>query len=70
MFIPMFFQLMRKEKDLPTFKRVVMPILGILCCVFMIYAAFAAYGMACVSYLIVYAVIMAIGNIFYKKKKA
>ena len=34
----------------------------------MIYAAFAAYGMACVSYLIVYAVIMIIGNFFYKKK--
>ena len=68
MFIPMFFNLMRKEKDLPFFKRVVMPVLGILCCGFMIYAAFAAYGRACVSYLIVYAVIMVIGNFFYKKK--
>ena len=68
MFIPMFVQLMRKEKDLPTFKRFVMPALGIACCLFMIYAAFAAYGKACISYLIVYVVIMAIGNLFYKKK--
>ncbi len=71
MFIPMFIQLMRKEKDLSTFKRVVMPVLGVLCCVFMIYAAFKAYGIVtCGCYLVIYVVIMVIGNFFYKKKAA
>ena len=38
-------------------------------CVFMVYAAFAAYGKTVLFYLIVFAVIMAIGNLFYTSKK-
>ena len=39
-------------------------------CLFMIYAAFAAYGVSTVfHYLIVFAVIMVIGNLLYGGKK-
>jgi len=41
---------------------------GLCGCVFMVYAAFAAYGKTVVFYLIVYVVIMIIGNLFYRKK--
>ena len=68
MYIPMFIMFIRKSKELNGFKRYVMPILGLCGCVFMVYAAFAAYGKTVLFYLIVFAVIMAIGNLFYRKK--
>ena len=68
MYIPMFIMFIRKSNELNGFKRFVMPILGLCGCVFMVYAAFAAYGKAVLFYLIVFAVIMAIGNLFYRKK--
>jgi APA family basic amino acid/polyamine antiporter len=60
-YIPIFFMLMKKEKDLGVFKRFVMPVLSILGCIFMVIAAFFAHGMAVLYYLIVFAVIMLIG---------
>lgn len=67
MYIPMFVQLMRKGTDMNGFKRYVMPGLGVIGCLFMIYAAFAAYGVdRVVHYLMVYAVIMVIGSLFYR----
>lgn len=68
MYIPMFVMFMKKADDLNGFKRFVMPILGLFGCLFMVYAAFAAYGKTVLFYLVVFAVIMIIGNIFYKKK--
>lgn len=68
MYIPMFFQMMRREKSLSTFKRFVMPTLGICGCVFMVYAAFASHGDVIWYYLIVFAVLMIVGNGFYHKK--
>lgn len=69
MYIPMFIQFMRISNDLKPFSRFVMPCLGIVGCCIMVYAAFAAYGVnTVVHYLIVYAVVMIIGNIFYKPK--
>lgn len=65
MYVPMFIQLMRKERDLPVFKRFVMPCLGLCGCAFMVYAAFAGYGMTVCYYLIVYVVFMVVGNFFY-----
>lgn len=68
MYIPMFVQFIRKSTELNGFKRFVMPCLGIVGCCFMVYAAFAAYGVSVVvHYLIVFAVIQVIGNLFYKK---
>ena len=70
MYIPMFVQLMRKGKGLGTVSRYVMPTLGVIGCLFMIYAAFAAYGVSTVGhYLIVFAVIMVVGNLLYGGKK-
>ncbi|NLU53520.1 MAG: APC family permease [Clostridiaceae bacterium] len=60
-YIPIFFMLMKKEKDLSPFKRYIMPLLSILSCIFMVVAAVFAHGMGVVYYLIVFAVIMLIG---------
>ena len=69
MYIPLFVALMKKATDLGVIKRYVIPFLSILGCGFMVYASFAAYGIKTVSiYLVVYAVIMFIGNMFYNKK--
>ncbi len=68
MYIPMFIQFMRISNDLKPFTRYVMPTLGIIGCIVMVYAAFAAYGISTVlHYLIIFAVVMIVGNIFYKK---
>jgi len=84
MYIPMFFMWMKKEKDLGIFKRFVLPIISILACAFMTFAAFYAHGITpylaaqakgefsfpVLFYLILFAVIMGAGAIFYKGKKA
>jgi APA family basic amino acid/polyamine antiporter len=69
MYIPIFIALM-KEKNLGGFKRIVAPILAILCSLFMVFATFYAYKMTVVYYLILFAVIMVIGVFFKGKKKA
>ncbi|MBQ2034794.1 MAG: amino acid permease, partial [Peptococcaceae bacterium] len=69
MYLPIFINLIRKEKDFSFFNRYVTPTLSILCSVFMVYAAFASHGVRAVSgYLVVYAVIMAIGFFFMGNK--
>ena len=84
LYIPMFIQFMRKEKNLPAVKRFVLPTLGIIGSAFMVFAAFyshgytpykaakdAGEGFSCpvLFYLIVFAVIMAIGMLVMKPKK-
>lgn len=70
-YIPIFIMLMRKEKDLPSFKRFLMPSLSILGCLFMIVAACFSHKMAAVYYLIVFVVIMLLGVAYsYKKGSA
>jgi len=66
MYIPMFLQFIRKEKDLGAFKRFMMPILGLCGCVFMVYAALVAHGPEVAHYLIVFAVFMIVGNLLYR----
>jgi APA family basic amino acid/polyamine antiporter len=68
MYIPMFIAFAVKEKDLGFFKRILMPILGVLGCVFMVYAAVVSHKMAVVWYLVVFFVIMIIGAFFAKDK--
>ncbi len=68
-YIPIFFMLIKKEKDLNTFKRFIMPTLSILGCLFMVVAACLAHKMAVVYYLIVFAVIMVIGASFRNTRK-
>ena len=69
MYVPMFIQLMRKGTDLSPFRRFVMPALALCSCGFMVYAAFAGYGVTVLYYLAVYAVVMGIGWLFDRRKK-
>lgn len=68
MYVIMFVQFMRKERELNGFKRFVMPLLALCGCVFMVYAAFAGYGVKVFYYLAIYAAFMLVGNCFYRKK--
>ena len=85
MYIPMFISWIKKEKDLSTFKRFVLPIISIVACLFMIFAAVYAHGvtpfmvakekgefaMPVLFYLIIFGVIMGLGAIFdFKNRKA
>ena len=68
MYVPMFIQLMRRGTDLGVFRRFVMPALALCGCGFMVYAAFAGYGVTVFYYLIVFAVLMLAGSRFRGKK--
>lgn len=82
MYIPIFIAWMIKEKDLGVFKRFVLPIVSILSCAFMIFAAVYAHGITpflsakeagefsfpVLFYLIVFALFMGIGAVFKKRK--
>ena len=68
MYLPMFVQWMRKEKDQSVLRRFVMPILALCGSVFMVIACILGHKMGCVWYLIVFAVVMAIGAFFRKQR--
>lgn len=68
MYIPIFIMHMKREQELGTFRRLVMPTLAILSCIFMVIAACLAHRMAVVYYLIVFIVIMIIGAAWRTKK--
>ncbi|MBQ8909701.1 MAG: APC family permease [Oscillospiraceae bacterium] len=68
-YIPILIQWMRKEKDQNVLRRFIMPILALCGSVFMIVACVIGHKMACVWYLIVFVVIMAIGGIVDKSRK-
>ncbi len=68
-YIPIFIMLMKKEKDLSSFKRFVMPTLAILGSVFMVVAAIFAHKMAVAWYLLLFAIVMTIGSFFSQPKK-
>ncbi len=83
MYIPMFIMWMKKEKDLGAFKRFILPIISMIACVFMVFAAVYAHGITpyqaaqadgkfsfpVLFYLILFAVIMVIGGFFYRSEK-
>lgn len=72
-YIPMFIQFMRKEKEFSILKRFVMPSLGVLSCLFMIYATYFAHGKDIIDFMIVFALVMGFGAVldfrFRKRKK-
>ena len=68
MYLPILIQWMRKEKDQPVIRRFVFPILALCGSVFMVVACVFSHKMACLWYLIVFAVIMAIGALVNRKK--
>lgn len=69
MYLPILIQWMRKEKDLPLLQRFILPSLALCGSLFMVLACVLAHKMACVWYLIVFAVIMVIGGLVDKSKK-
>ncbi len=70
MYIPIFIQWLRKQKDESVLRRFILPILSICGAVFMVAACILGHGMACVWYLIVFAVFMLVGVLLNRKKTA
>ncbi len=60
-YLPILIQWIRKEKDQSVIRRFILPILAICGSLFMVLACIISHGMGCVWYLIVFAVVMAIG---------
>ena len=83
LYIPMFIAWMKKEKDLGTFQRYILPLISIIACAFMVFAAVYAHGITpyiaakadgvfkfpVLFYLILFAVVMIIGGFFKNSKK-
>ena len=61
MYLPIFIQWMRKEKEQSPLRRFALPILALCGSVFMVVASIFSHGWGCLWYLIVFSVIMAIG---------
>ena len=72
MYLPMLIRWMRRETDQPLLRRFVLPVLALCGSVFMVAACVLSHRMGCVWYLIVFAVVMAIGALVNKspEKKA
>ena len=68
-YIPIYIALL-KRKDLPGFRGKVMPVLAILCSLFMVFAAIYSHKINVVYYLIVFVVIEVIGAFFKSGRKA
>lgn len=68
MYIPIFLLFIRKEKGMDFFRGKLMPALGILGSLFMMYAAYVSHGKAILAYLIVFLAIQLIG-MFYMHRK-
>lgn len=67
LYIPIFIMWMAKAKDENVLKRFIVPVLAICGSLFMVYAAIDSHGIHNLYYLIVFAVVMIIGMLFYKK---
>ena len=72
MYIPIIIQWIRKEKDENPIRRFLLPILALCGSAFMVLACALTHRMGCVWYLIVFAVVMAIGGFidWNRKRKA
>ena len=69
MYLPILIQWMRKEKDQPILSRFVLPILALCGSIFMVIASIFSHKWGCFWYMIVFAVIMAIGLLVKKSNK-
>ena len=69
LYIPIFINMMIKEKQLNVVKRYILPMLAIVCSIFMSYCAYVAYGIQTVYYLVVFIIIQSIGMYFYGDKR-
>jgi APA family basic amino acid/polyamine antiporter len=68
-YIPIFLRFMMKEKDLGIFRRLVMPALSILSCLFMVAAAIIAHRWTVFYYLVIFLAFMLAGACFTGKKE-
>ncbi len=62
-FIPIFIMLIKKEKNLNLIKRFVVPIVAILGCLFMIFAAVYSHKTELLGYFVLFAIIMIFGKL-------
>lgn len=69
-YIPIFFMIMKKERQWGVFRRFVMPALSICGCGFMLVAAAVSHKRDAVFYLIFFAMVMLLGVLFGRKKKS
>ena len=72
LYLPIFVNFIRKNKDLSVFKRFIMPILAIIGSLFMIIASIYSHGIDVLFYLIMFVVIVIVGailNIVNEKKR-
>ena len=69
MYLPIFVQWMRKEKQETALRRFVLPVLAMCGSLFMVLACIISHKWGCLWYLIVFAVVMALGLLLGKKKK-
>jgi len=67
-YIPIFIRFMQKEKELPLFKRFVIPVLAVMCCIFMPIAAFISHRQAVLWFLLVFLVVMIVGAFFAPRR--
>jgi len=69
MYLPIFICWMKKEKDESVMRRFVLPILALISSVFVVYACIASKKMTVVWYLVVFALVMGLGAVYFKKNK-
>ncbi len=69
LYLPIFIQWMRKEKDQNILCRFVLPILALCGSVFMVVACIFSHRMGCVWYVIVFAVVMLLGYLLDSSRK-
>jgi APA family basic amino acid/polyamine antiporter len=60
--------MMQKETDLGTFRRYIMPVLAIICSLFMVIAAFYAHSKEMAGYIVIFIVVMLLGKILNTAK--
>lgn len=68
LYIPIFFHIIKSEKDFSFMHRYILPSLAIIASLFMCYCAYCAYGKQIYYYLIFFVIVQSIGMYFYKAK--
>ena len=69
MYLPILIQWIRKEKDQSVLRRFILPVLALCGSVFMVLACILSHKWGCLWYLIVFAVVMAIGGLIRRTHK-
>ncbi len=67
LYIPIYIAMMKKEKELNKFKRFVAPAFGIIASCIMVSAAIVSHGINNLYYLVVFAIVMAVGALVKMK---